>query len=332
MPSAAWPESLAGTPAVLVIEKALARDRLAHALLLHGDDLDTLVVVAQAIADRLLNPPGTAASRPGRNVDEGGHPDCFTLRPAGKMRQISAEATRELIGRIQMSPSVGNRKVAVIYEADRMNAAAANIFLKTLEEPPGLTTILLLTTRPYALLPTIRSRCLHFRFANSATPLTHPDLPAWKSDYQAWLGRLTEGVAGAGAVAGEVFALYGLVARFDAILAGAAAAIWNAQKDKLPPDLEDDEKVAIGTGIANGIRQKLFAEIELATVAFAHPQLTAGGDHRGQAKGRQIRRALTAAVTELERCTGLLGVNLNESAALEQFLLTSLRLWTKRAD
>ena len=186
-----WPETLAGTPAVTVIEKALQRDRLAHSLLLHGDDLDTLVVVAQAIADRLLNEAPAA-----RHFAPENHPDCFALRPAGKMRQISAEATRELIGKTQVSPTVGRRKVAIIYEADRMNAAAANIFLKTLEEPPGLTTLLLLTTRPYALLPTIRSRCLHFRFAASAVPLAHPALPGWKSDYQAWLGRLADGVSG----------------------------------------------------------------------------------------------------------------------------------------
>ena len=67
---------------------------------------------------------------------------------------------------------------------------------------------------------------------------------------------------------------------------------------------------------------KVFAEIEQATSAFARPRLTAGDGG--------VRRALTAAVTELERCSGLLRLNLNESTALEEFLLTSLRLWSKR--
>lgn len=238
------------------------------------------------------------------------------------MRQIGADATRELIGKTQVSPVVGRRKVAIIYEADRMPPQAANIFLKTLEEPPGLTTLLLLTTRPYALLPTIRSRCLHFRFAASAVPLAHPNLPAWKTDYQAWLGRLADGVAGNQAVAGQVFALYGLVARFNAILAGATEEIWNAQKGSLPPDLPEEEQVAIETGIANGIRQRLFTEVERATLDFARPRL-AGRDSL-------VRRALAAAVAELERCNSLLRVNLSESAALEVFLLASLRLWTRR--
>lgn len=319
MPTVSWPESLAGTPAVVVIQKALERERLAHSLLLHGDDLDTLVLVAHALADRLLNEPAAAQHFPPE-----AHPDCFALRPTGKMRQITAEATRELIGKTQVSPTVGRRKVAIIYEADRMNTAAANIFLKTLEEPAGLTTLLLLTTRPHALLPTIRSRCLHFRFAASATPLAHPDLPGWKRDYQAWLARLAEGVAGPQAVADQIFALYGMVARFNAILAGATDEIWQVQKAKLPPDLAEEEEVAIETGIANGIRQKLFAEIERATIEFARPRLDS-------AAGR-IRPALTAAIQELERCAGLLRLNLNESAALEEFLLSSLRLWTKRPD
>jgi DNA polymerase III subunit delta' len=317
MPIVSWPESLAGTPAVAVIEKALRRDRLGHSLLLHGADIETLALVARAIADRLLNESPEARQFPPEH-----HPDCFALRPAGKMRQIGAEPTRELIGKLQVSPVVGRRKVAIIHEADRMNQTAANIFLKTLEEPPGLTTLLLLTTRPYALLPTIRSRCLHFRFPSSAASLAHADLPAWKNDYKAWLGRLADGVTGNQAVAGQIFALYGLVARFNSILAGATADVWTQQKGSLPPELLEEEQIAIETGIANGIRQRLFTEIERATLDFAHPRMLS--------RDSAIRRALPAAVAELERCNSLLRLNLGESAALETFLLTSLRLWSKR--
>jgi DNA polymerase-3 subunit delta' len=113
-----------------------------------------------------------------------------------------------------------------------------------------------------------------------------------------------------------------LVARFNTILADATDEIWKIQKEKLPPDLADDEQVAIETGIANGIRLKLFAGIEQMTVAFARARLV-GGDGA-------LRRAFTGAVRELERCAGLLRLNLNESAALEAFLLASLRLWAKR--
>ena len=315
--STPWPAALAGTPAVTVIERAIARQRLSHSLLLHGDDYDTLVAVALAIADRLLNVKGASANFPPEQ-----HPDCFMLRPAGKMRLITADATRELINKVQVSPAVAPRKVAILHEVDRMNAAASNIFLKTLEEPPANTTLLLLTTRPYALLATIRSRVLHFRFPSPTTVINAEGWPAWLADYQAWLARLGEGVSGKTAIADQIFTLYGLIARYSAVLDHAVDEIWKQQKEKLPPDLEDDEQVAIETGIANGVRSRLFAEIETATRTFALPRLVAGDEATG--------RAFTAVIGKLEHNVGLLRVNLNEAAVLEDFLLTSLRLWTKR--
>ncbi len=313
-----WPAALAGTPAIAVIEQAIARQRLSHSLLLHGDDPDTLVAIAEAIADRLLNAEGSSAHFPPDR-----HPDCFALRPAGKMRQISAEATRALIGKLQVSPAVARRKVAILHEVDRMHLTAANVFLKTLEEPPAHTTLLLLTSRPYALLPTIRSRVLHFRFPSAGVPVAADGWTAWLDDYRAWLTRLTEGVGtDKQVIADHIFSVYGLVARFGAVLDFATDEIWKKQKQHLPPDLTDDEQVAIETGIANGLRSRLFAEIEQATRTFALPLLTA------QAEGS--RRALVAAIEKLEHDVGLLRLNLNESAALESFLLSSLRIWAKR--
>lgn len=316
--STPWPASLVGTPTVSVIERAIERQRLSHSLLLHGDDLDTLVAVALAIADRLLNVPESTGAFP---PDQ--HPDCHALRPAGKMRQISAEATRELIGKVQVSATVSPRKVAIIHEADRMNAAAANVFLKTLEEPPAHTTLLLLTTRPYALLPTIRSRVLHFRFPSATAAFSADGWSAWLDDYRAWLGRLADHATEKSAVADHIFTLYGLVARFGAVLDFATSEVWKQQKEKLPADLDDDEQVAIETGIANGLRSRLFAEIEQATRAFALPRLEG-------ATAEPTRRTLVAAIEQLEHDVGLLRVNLNESAALEHFLLASLRLWARR--
>ncbi len=317
----AWPTALAGTPAIAVIEQAIARKRLSHSLLLHGDDPETLAAIAHAIADRLLN--GEAGKRAPATFPTDQHPDCFALRPAGKMRQISAEATRELIGKVQVSPAVAPRKVAIIHEVDRMHVTAANVFLKTLEEPPAHTTLLLLTTRPYALLPTIRSRVLMFRFPASAVPVAAEGWTAWLDDYRAWLGRLADGVSNdKTAIADHIFTLYGLVARFGAVLDFATAEVWKQQKEMLPPDLDDDEQVAIETGIANGLRARLFVEIEHATRTFALPRLTAGDE--------VTRRALVGAITQLEHDVGLLRLNLNVSAALEAFLLASLRLWARR--
>lgn len=321
----AWPPSLDGTPTVAVIERALERRRLAHSLLLHGENLGTLAMVAHAIADRLLND----SRDPSQHFPPKLHPDFHALRPSGKMRQIGADPTRDLIGKIQVSATVSPRKVAVVYEADRMNTAAANIFLKTLEEPTPSTTILMLTTRPYALLPTIRSRCLLFRFTDAGNEaLADADdvsRELWKSaraDYATWLGQLAAGGLDKRGVADQVMGVYGLVTRFNAVLSAATETIWKAQKAKLPDDLDDDEQIAIETGIANGIRQKLFIELEHTTRTFAQERLLAGDD--------TVRRSVTAAIEKLEHNAGLLRLNLNEATVFEDFLLASLRIWAKR--
>src|SRR5215218_7285671 len=81
-----WPAALVGTPSIAVIEQAISRQRLSHSLLLHGDDLDTLVAIAHGIADRLLN--GEPDKRAAATFATDHHPDCFQLRPSGKARFI----------------------------------------------------------------------------------------------------------------------------------------------------------------------------------------------------------------------------------------------------
>jgi len=323
--AAPWPAALEGTPGVAVIERAIARQRLSHSLLLHGDDLGTLVSVAHAIADRLLNTPAASARFAVKD-----HPDYLALRPKGKMRLIpigKAEnpepgTMREFLPKLYVTSAVAPQKVAIVYEADRMNTESANAFLKTLEEPPAHTTLLLVTTRPYALLPTIRSRVLHFRFPSSGIAVSADGWPAWLDDYRAWLARVADVAADKRAIADHIFSIYGLVARFGAVLDHATAEVWKQQREKLPADIKEDEVEAIEIGIANGLRLRLFAEIETTTRAFALPRL--------QRNEAPARRALTASVDALEHAVGLLRLNLNESAALESYLLAALRLWARR--
>ena len=314
-----WPGSLAGSPAVSVIEKAIGRGRLSHSLLLAGDDPDCLSAVAMAIADRLLrldSEPSSAAYPPDR------HPDCFQVRPAGKSRSITAGAVREFVTRLNVASSVSRNKVAVFYDADRMNAAASNILLKTLEEPPARTTILLLSGRPHALLPTIRSRVLHFRFPGLSLPVAVEGWVEWIADYRAWLARRGQGVGTARAAADAVLGLYGLVARFSFMLGKAAAAEGARRKETLPEGLEDDELEAIEAEIAVGLRLRMFAAVEEATCAHYRGLVAGPGSPAG--------RLAAAANDSLERAASLLRVNLNDAAALEDFLLASLRIWTRR--
>ncbi len=315
---APWPPALAGTPAVSVIESAIGRGRLSHGLLLAGDDPETLASAAMAIADRLLQrDSGAAAPYPPDR-----HPDCFQLRPAGRSRTITVDSVRDMVRHLNVAPSVSRYKVAVIHDADRMNASAANTLLKTLEEPPKGTTLLLLSGRPHALLPTIRSRVLHFRFPGAAGALGVEGWEGWIADYRAWLTRLGQGVAAGRGAADSVLALYGLVARFGVLLDRAAEAEGARRKAALPDGLEDDELAAVEAEVSVGLKLRMFAAVGEAT--REHAVTLIDGDDGS------LRRSLCEAIAGLERAASLTRVNLNERAALEDFLLASLRIWTRR--
>jgi DNA polymerase III subunit delta' len=91
------------------------------------------------------------------------HPDVGLLRPGGRF--INVPQMRELEREANFRPFEGRARLFIIEEADRLNEASSNALLKTLEEPPPATHLVLLTARPAALLPTIRSRCQAVRFA-----------------------------------------------------------------------------------------------------------------------------------------------------------------------
>lgn len=103
----------------------------------------------------------------------GSHPDIRLLKP--EKGQIRIAATRELSLEIQFRPFSAPQRFFLIDEADRMNEAAANSLLKTLEEPPDCARIVLVSSRPQLLLPTIRSRCQPFNFR----PLNREEVAAF---------------------------------------------------------------------------------------------------------------------------------------------------------
>ncbi len=320
----AWPDAIARTPAAAVLDRALRDGRLAHSLIFQGDNLALLETAALALADRLLNPPDTPQVYPPLK-----HPDFIALRPEGKLRQIKIgesgggadeNTMRGFLSRIDLTPQVGRHKVGVVYEADRMNAATSNAVLKTLEEPPRATTLILLTTHPYSLLATILSRCLRFRFSATAAQVSHPDLAPWLELYRGWLRQLTEGVADKKGAATQIFTLYALIARFERILNETAATTLKQETAATKDTMSDDELEALETGISVGVRQSLLSEIEHATRAFVAAQPESAS---------VLRAPLVAAIRKLEECAGLLRANLSTTAALEEFFLSSLRLWAQ---
>ena len=91
------------------------------------------------------------------------HPDIGLVIPYHK--NILVDAIRELETEANFRPFEATARFFIIDEADKMNDAASNALLKTLEEPPAASYIFLVSSRPDALLPTIRSRCQTLRFA-----------------------------------------------------------------------------------------------------------------------------------------------------------------------
>ena len=101
------------------------------------------------------------------HIFAGSAPDVYLVSPESKSRRIVIEQIRSLEHALQMRASDGRRKVGIIFEADRMVPQAANAFLKTLEEPPNNSLLLLLSSIPEILPETILSRCIEI-------PLTSP--------------------------------------------------------------------------------------------------------------------------------------------------------------
>jgi DNA polymerase-3 subunit delta' len=103
-----------------------------------------------------------------RNVAAGHHPDVRVTAPQAKTRgaaeKIYIEQIRTLQQEIALRPMAGRMKIFVVDDADRLVEQAANAFLKTLEEPPDSSLLILVTAFPDRLLTTIRSRCRAVRF------------------------------------------------------------------------------------------------------------------------------------------------------------------------
>lgn len=97
-----------------------------------------------------------------RKVNSGNHPDLQFIRPEGSLLKIGQ--IRELQKQIIYEPLEASRKVYILTDVERMNAEAENCLLKTLEEPPASSVLILLTSNIRALLPTTRSRCQILQF------------------------------------------------------------------------------------------------------------------------------------------------------------------------
>ncbi len=171
--------------AVETLKLALSREAVPHALLFQGPDGVGKELAAVALAEALTCPeaPGVGCGECSscKRVTKRNHPDVTWVLPedeqvvrgwAGRSdfdhtpsRDIRIEQVRQLQERLAFRALESKYKVALLVEAHAMNPPAQNALLKTLEEPPAGTVLVLVSSAPDKLLPTIRSRCAKVNFA-----------------------------------------------------------------------------------------------------------------------------------------------------------------------
>ncbi len=165
-----------------LLRAAIVNNRVAHAYLFHGPDRIGKRLLARRFiqamtCDTAPGPDGPEACgrcRSCQQFEQQSHPDWCVIEPdrSGATPVIKIEDIRELESRLIYRPLLAPRKFCLIDDAERMNIGAANALLKTLEEPPGHALLILVSSRPYALPATIRSRCQALRLTAPAVSVT----------------------------------------------------------------------------------------------------------------------------------------------------------------
>jgi len=216
-----------------LISQAREAGRLAHAYLITGPEGSGKHDLAARIIRMVNGLPETAG-----NLEDLRSGTTTVVQPESKSRRITVDTIRRAEHTLQMAAPAGVTKFAVIDDCDRMGAEAENAFLKTLEEPPKASMLLMLTAQPDQLLATILSRCITVPLKGDSGPIAVPESP------RRLLDALSEhAVSGAHGVSGAL----GLMARFNEVLKGEKEAIaarndaaWKAEVEHYKKTTEGD--------------------------------------------------------------------------------------------
>ncbi len=171
------------------LERAIRRGTVAHAYLITGPARVGKTALALALARRLCcvgDPPPCGVCRPCRAIAAGTFPDLTLVEPlaaegagadnaeGGRKRWITIGQVRELQRTINLTPYEAKRKFALILDAENLQGPASDALLKTLEEPPPRSGLILTAADARALAPTIVSRCQTI----ALSPVPEPTLAA----------------------------------------------------------------------------------------------------------------------------------------------------------
>lgn len=162
----AWSQIFGHDAPIAALKRAAQRGRLAHGYLFVGLSGIGKRLVARQLAKTLLCENATLEDWDScdecsacKLVDAGTHPDLFEAQKIEDKLELTIEVVSDLCARLMLKPSRGGRKIAILDDADDFNDTSANAFLKTLEEPPPASLLILIGTNADLQLPTIRSRC-----------------------------------------------------------------------------------------------------------------------------------------------------------------------------
>lgn len=153
--------------AVELIDRAGEKGRLAHAYLIMGPPGSGKERLAMHLIE-MANPGDRLM--PAEKLEDLRSGFVSIVAPESRSRKITVDAIREVEHTLHMAAPSGITKFAVIRDAECMGDSASNAFLKTLEEPPPSSRVLLLTSRPEMLLETILSRCIRVPLAGRVVP------------------------------------------------------------------------------------------------------------------------------------------------------------------
>lgn len=145
------------------LEHMLRQEAIGNSLLFAGPDSGQMLQFAEALAGHLL----------AGKIEH--HPDYHVYRPEGKIGMHSIHSMRKFSEEVYMAPFQSKWKVFIIVDADRMLSYSANALLKTFEEPSLDSFIILISSSPQLLLPTVLSRCRTVRFHGEAIQASEPN-------------------------------------------------------------------------------------------------------------------------------------------------------------
>ena len=327
---------------VELLQRSLERGRVAHAYLFTGHQLAGLATLARTLA-KTLNCQTPVRRTPGgpavdccdecascRKIDGDNHADVHWARPESKSRVITIDQMRGLMHEIHLKPNEAEYKVAVIEAADRLNAQAANAFLKTLEEPPPKSILILLTTEPQRMLETILSRCLRLNFAGDGGRHLAPAQMEWLKSFGELAAAEQKSLMGRYRLLGALLKKLGEVK--EEIEKALAARSPLERYDDVDPKLREKWEEELTAAIEAeyrlqrsdllGTLQWWLRDVWLGTLSLDggllnFPELASAGQVAKRLSAKQAMEKLRV----LERTQRLLHSNVQEALALEVGLL-----------